>query len=104
MTHFLIPFAVFPIASAMRSLDERVLLAAARHGRVAHAHLLAGLPADDRRPAFSARAIIVFVFALGFFVTPAILGGGRSGDGGGTDLSAHVPEPRLGPGRGDQRA
>ena len=28
MTHFLIPFAVFPIASAMRSLDERVLLAA----------------------------------------------------------------------------
>ncbi len=28
MTHFLIPFAVFPLASAMRSLDERVLLAA----------------------------------------------------------------------------
>ena len=28
MTHFLIPFAVFPMASAMRSLDDRVLLAA----------------------------------------------------------------------------
>ncbi|TIY07773.1 MAG: ABC transporter permease subunit, partial [Mesorhizobium sp.] len=28
MTHFLIPFAVFPLASSMRSLDDRVLLAA----------------------------------------------------------------------------
>ena len=28
MVHFLIPFAVFPLASAMRSLDERVLMAA----------------------------------------------------------------------------
>ena len=28
MMHFLIPFAVFPLASAMRSLDDRVLLAA----------------------------------------------------------------------------
>src|SRR6202000_2017972 len=28
MTHSLLPYAVFPIASAMRNLDERVLLAA----------------------------------------------------------------------------
>ena len=28
MTHFLLPFAVFPIASAMRQVDQRVLLAA----------------------------------------------------------------------------
>ena len=28
MVHFLIPFAAFPLASAMRAVDERVLLAA----------------------------------------------------------------------------
>ena len=77
MTHFLIPFAVFPLASAMRSLDERVLLAAR------------GLGASRMRTFWSVfvpmtaagiigAALIVFVFSLGFFVTPAILGGGRS--------------------------
>ena len=78
MTHFLIPFAVFPIASAMRSLDERVLLAARGMGAAANAHFLDCLRADDRWPASIGAALIVFVFSLGFFVTPAILGGGRS--------------------------
>ncbi|WP_280777409.1 ABC transporter permease [Rhizobium sp. SG_E_25_P2] len=77
MAHFLIPFAVFPIASSMRSLDERVLLAAR------------GMGATPRRvfwqvylPMTGAGilggAILTFVFSLGFFITPAILGGGRS--------------------------
>jgi len=77
MTHFLIPFAVFPLASSMRSLDDRVLLAAR------------GLGASRMRTFWTVflpmtlsgiigAALIVFVFALGFFVTPAILGGGRS--------------------------
>ena len=30
------------------------------------------------RPGILGAALVVFVFALGFFVTPAILGGGRS--------------------------
>ena len=29
-------------------------------------------------PGIAGAALVVFVFALGFFVTPAILGGGRS--------------------------
>lgn len=77
MAHFLIPFAVFPIASSMRNLDARVLLAAR------------GMGATPRRvfwqvylPMTGAgilgAAILTFVFALGFFITPAILGGGRS--------------------------
>ncbi|MCV3734603.1 ABC transporter permease [Rhizobium sp. TRM96647] len=77
MTHFLIPFAVFPIASAMRSLDERVLLAArgmgASRGRTFWQVFL-----PMTAPGVLGAAIIVFVFSLGFFITPAILGGGRS--------------------------
>jgi len=77
MTHFLIPFAVFPIASSMRSVDGRILLAASGLGgsqlrifwRIFVPMTFAGI---------IGAALIVFVFALGFFVTPAILGGGHS--------------------------
>jgi putative spermidine/putrescine transport system permease protein len=77
MTHFLLPYAVFPIASAMRNLDDRVLMAARGLG--------AGRPrvfwtvfVPMTASGVLGAALIVFVFALGFFVTPAILGGGRS--------------------------
>lgn len=77
MTHFLIPFAVFPIASAMRQLDERVLMAARGMG-ASRARIFASVFLPMTMPGVLGAALIVFVFALGFFVTPAILGGGRS--------------------------
>jgi putative spermidine/putrescine transport system permease protein len=77
MVHFLIPFAVFPIASSMRSLDERVLLAARGLGASRmRAFWQIFLPMTG--PGILGAAIMVFVFSLGFFITPAILGGGRS--------------------------
>ncbi len=77
MTHFLIPFAVFPIASAMRAVDERVLLAARGLG-AGRARVFWSVFVPMTRSGLIGAAMIVFVFALGFFVTPAILGGGRS--------------------------
>lgn len=77
MTHFLIPFAVFPIASAMRSLDERVLLAARGMG-AGRTRIFWSVFVPMTMPGIIGAALIVFVFALGFFITPAILGGGRS--------------------------
>ncbi len=47
MTHFLIPFAVFPIASAMRSIDERVLLAARGMGSSRSRTFWTSFPAFD---------------------------------------------------------
>jgi putative spermidine/putrescine transport system permease protein len=77
MTHFLIPFAVFPIAASMRALDERVLLAARGLGAGAlRVFWTVFLPMT--RAGVLGAALVVFVFSLGFFVTPAILGGGRS--------------------------
>jgi len=77
MTHFLIPFAVFPLASAMRSVDDRVLLAARGLG-ASRLRIFWSVFVPMTRSGIIGAALIVFVFALGFFVTPAILGGGRS--------------------------
>ncbi|QEN90674.1 ABC transporter permease [Labrys sp. KNU-23] len=77
MTHFLIPFAVFPLASAMRSLDERVFLAARGMG-AGPQRIFWKVFVPMTFSGIIGATLIVFVFALGFFVTPAILGGGRS--------------------------
>jgi putative spermidine/putrescine transport system permease protein len=77
MTHFLIPFAVFPIASAMRGVDARVLLAARGLG-ASRLRIFWRIFVPMTLSGIIGAALIVFVFALGFFVTPAILGGGRS--------------------------
>lgn len=77
MSHFLIPFAVFPIASAMRSLDDRVLMAARGLG-AGRTRIFWAVFVPMTASGIIGAALITFVFALGFFVTPAILGGGRS--------------------------
>lgn len=77
MMHFLIPFAVFPIASAMRSLDERVFLAARGMG-ASRLRIFWSIFVPMTMPGILGAGLMVFVFALGFFITPAILGGGRS--------------------------
>jgi putative spermidine/putrescine transport system permease protein len=77
MVHFLIPFAAFPLASAMRTVDERVLLAARGMGAT-RTRVFVQVFVPMTAPGVLGAALVVFVFALGFFVTPAILGGGRS--------------------------
>jgi putative spermidine/putrescine transport system permease protein len=77
MTHVLTPFAAFPLASAMRSVDERVLLAARGLG-ASRLRVFWSVFLPMTASGVVGAALIVFVFTLGFFVTPAILGGGRS--------------------------
>jgi len=76
MVHFLVPFAVFPIASIMRQIDSRVLLASRGMG-ASPAFTFWNVFLPLTVPGILASVIIVFVFALGFFITPAILGGGK---------------------------
>lgn len=76
MVHFMVPFAVFPLASVMRQIDGRILLASRGMGaRSSFTFFNVFLPMTI--PGILASSIIVFVFALGFFITPAILGGGK---------------------------
>jgi putative spermidine/putrescine transport system permease protein len=77
MVHVLIPFAVFPLASAMRAVDERVLLAARGLG-ASRLRIFWSVFVPMTASGLVGAALITFVFTLGFFVTPAILGGGRS--------------------------
>ncbi|MBS7542800.1 ABC transporter permease [Ancylobacter oerskovii] len=77
MVHVLIPFAVLPLASAMRAVDERVLLAARGMG-ASRLRIFWSVFLPLTLPGVIGATLIVFVFSLGFFVTPAILGGGRS--------------------------
>lgn len=77
MIHFMVPFAVFPLASAMRTVDERVLMAARGMG-ASRTRTFWQIFVPMTAPGLLGAALLVFVFAIGFFITPAILGGGRS--------------------------
>lgn len=77
MTHFLIPFAVLPLVSSMRHLDRRVLMAARGMG-ASRTRTFCTVFMPMTAPGIIGAAVITFVFSLGFFITPAILGGGRS--------------------------
>lgn len=73
MTHILLPYMVLPIYAAMRSVDPDLLQAASNlgAGRV-RTFLRVYLPLT--LSGVWAGAILVFVLALGFYVTPELLG------------------------------
>jgi putative spermidine/putrescine transport system permease protein len=76
MVHYLVPYAVFPIYATMRSMDDRLIMAARSLG-ASPARTFLDVYFPLTMPAVFGAAMLVFVFGLGFFVTPAILGGGR---------------------------
>ena len=77
MTHFLIPFAVLPLASSMRHIDTRILTAARGMG-ASRLRTFWSVLMPMSMPGVVGASMITFIFSLGFFITPAILGGGRS--------------------------
>ncbi|MEG6507652.1 ABC transporter permease [Methyloligella sp. 2.7D] len=77
MAHFLIPFAVFPLASAIRAVDERVLMAARGMG-ASRLRIFWQIFVPMTLHGVVGAALLVFVLSFGFYITPALLGGGRS--------------------------
>jgi len=76
MVHIMLPFLVLPLYGSMRAIDRDYLKAAANLGAgPTRAFWLVFLPLS--LPGLVAGATIVFILCLGFYVTPAILGGGR---------------------------
>jgi putative spermidine/putrescine transport system permease protein len=77
MAQVLMPFMILPLFSVMRGIDLRLLQAARSLGaRPLLAFLQVYLPLS--LPGVFAGALIVFILALGFYITPALLGGPRS--------------------------
>lgn len=73
MTQILLPFMVLPLYAVLRSIDRQLLTAASSLGaRPRTAFVRVYLPLAI--PGVVAGAVLVFVLALGFFVTPALLG------------------------------
>ncbi len=76
MVHYMLPLYVLPVYAAMRDIDGNVIRAAASMG--------AGLGQTIRtvvlplaKGGIGSGALIVFIYTLGFFITPAVLGGGK---------------------------
>jgi putative spermidine/putrescine transport system permease protein len=75
-TNVLLPFLVLPLFASMVKLDERLLQAAASLG-ASDWTIFRRVFFPLTLPSLAAGAILVFILTLGFFITPAILGGGR---------------------------
>lgn len=74
MVHILLPFMVLPLVAAFRGLDPRLPRAAASLGAPPwRVFLRVTLPLS--LPGIAAGCLLVFIQALGFYVTPALLGG-----------------------------
>lgn len=74
MTHYLIPINTLIILSVMQGIDMRLVHAAKGLGaNPVRAFLHVFLPLS--MPGVSASGLLIFVVGLGFFVTPALLGG-----------------------------
>jgi putative spermidine/putrescine transport system permease protein len=77
MVHYMLPYAILPLYANMRDIDRRCVLAArglgASRGK-AFRHVFLPLSL----PGVVASGALVFVYSLGFFIVPAILGGGKT--------------------------
>ncbi len=74
--HVMLPFMVLPLYSAMRAIDRNYLRAAANLGASPiRSFWLVFFPLA--MPGLMTGSLIVFILCLGFYVTPAVLGGGK---------------------------
>ena len=77
MVHYMVPFAVLPMLASMREIDPR-LLAAARGLGASRGEVFRRVFLPLSLPGVIAAGVLVFIFSLGFYITPAILGGGKT--------------------------
>ena len=76
MIHVLLPYMILSLYGAMRAIDPGLLRAAAGLGATEwQAFRRVWWPLS--RAGVAAGSLLLFVVALGFFVTPALLGGGK---------------------------
>lgn len=75
--HILLPFMVLPLYATMQRIPSELMLAGATlGGSPAHVFRHVFLPLS--MPGVVAGGVLVFVLALGFYITPELLGGGRT--------------------------
>ncbi|MBR1165267.1 ABC transporter permease subunit [Bradyrhizobium elkanii] len=74
MTHIVMPLMILPMFTVMSSIDQRLVRAAKASGASpVAAFLTIFLPLS--LPGVIAGALLAFIYCLGFYITPALLGG-----------------------------
>ncbi|WP_116133757.1 ABC transporter permease [Tropicimonas sp. IMCC34043] len=74
MTHILLPFMILPLYSVMKGIDPSYMRAALSMGaRPLPAFFRVYLPMT--LPGLSAGALLVFIISVGYYITPALVGG-----------------------------
>jgi putative spermidine/putrescine transport system permease protein len=77
MIHYMVPIATLTLYANMLGINQQVLTAAQSLGATRlQVFLRVFLPLS--LPGVIAASVLVFVFSTGFFVTPALLGGGKT--------------------------
>ncbi|MFC6486359.1 ABC transporter permease [Nitratireductor sp. GCM10026969] len=74
MVYIMLPFMILPLVATMRSIDPMTLRAAALCG-ASPFQVFRRILLPLSLPGIAAGALMVFVMSLGYFVTPALLGG-----------------------------
>lgn len=76
MVHYMVPYAVLPLLVSMQTMDQRVI-AASRNLGATGGQTFRRVYLPLTKPGIVAASLLVFILSLGFYVTPAILGGGK---------------------------
>tara|TARA_B100000809_G_scaffold246203_1_gene273960 strand:- start:193 stop:969 length:777 start_codon:yes stop_codon:yes gene_type:complete len=76
MVHIMLPFLILPLYASMKSIPQDYMKASSNLGATpTQSFWQVFFPLS--MPGLMAGSLIVFILSLGFFVTPAILGGGK---------------------------
>lgn len=76
MVHVMLPFAVLPMLTNMRGIDDSYVKAARGLG-ASEWRAFRDVYFPQTLPGVFSGGLLVFVLSLGFYITPALLGGGR---------------------------
>jgi ABC-type spermidine/putrescine transport system permease subunit I len=77
MVHIMLPFMILPVYSVLKNLDRNLLRAARNLGASAvKAFVRVTFPLS--LPGVGAGVMFTFILSLGFFITPALLGGPKT--------------------------
>lgn len=76
MIHVMLPFAILPMLTNMRGISDAYVKAARGLG-ASEWTAFAKVYFPQTLPGVMSGALLVFVLSLGFYITPALLGGGR---------------------------
>jgi len=74
MIHYLLPLMILPLLNTMRTIDMRLVRAAEGLGATSF-QVFVRVFVPLSLPGVAAGMCLVFIIALGFFITPALLGG-----------------------------